>query len=134
MSNNFLMDNRCFACGSENPRGLRLNIIETEDGVLSEIRLPKDYQGYSDIAHGGIIATILDEMAVWAAYKKGYKSATVEMKVRIKKPVKIEQEYLAFGRVVNVRHGIVEAEAEIKEKLNGSSPVASAIVKLIRIE
>ncbi len=133
MSSNFLMDNRCFACGNENEKGLKLNITGTPEGVVSTIRLPADYQGYSAIAHGGIIATILDEMAVWAAYKNGYKSATCELSVRIKKPMYIGQEYIARGWVIEARNRLIRAGAELKEK-NGESIVASADVKLIKID
>ncbi|MEO0107403.1 MAG: PaaI family thioesterase [candidate division WOR-3 bacterium] len=127
------MDNKCFACGGENEKGLKLKITETADGVISIIRLPSDYQGYSAIAHGGIIATILDEMAVWAAYKSGYKSATCELNVRIKKPMYIGQEYIARGWVIEARNRLVKAGAELKDR-NSESIVASACVKLIRID
>jgi len=133
LNSEFLMDNKCFACGNENPNGLKLKIIETQDGVESIIKLHPEFQGYSNIAHGGIIATILDEMAVWAAHKKGYKSATAELNVRIRKPMQIGIEYLARGWVDNVRQKLIQAGAEIKQNDN-ETIVAIARVKLIKID
>jgi len=125
------MDNMCFACGADNTQGLRLKIIETDNGVTAIIKLQPQFQGYTKIVHGGVVAAILDEMAVWAAFKKGHKSATAELNVRIKKPMIVNDEYNALGRVIKVKHKLVQAEAEIKDKNNES--VAKASVKLIKI-
>lgn len=54
----------CFICGLENPAGLRLHIYETEPGVVeTEYTAPEHFQGYPGILHGGIVASILDEIA-----------------------------------------------------------------------
>lgn len=126
------MDNRCFACGSENPAGLRLDIRESADGVFAKIKMNPVFQGYQNIIHGGIVSTILDEMAVWASFKRGHKAATAELNVRIKKPMYVDTEYTATGRVVNIKHKLVMAQAEIKDF--NDEIIACAEVKLIRIE
>jgi hypothetical protein len=64
-----MMDDACFACGKANDNGLKLNISEKDDGVWATIEPPAWSQGYHRLVHGGIIATILDEMAVWAAVR-----------------------------------------------------------------
>ncbi|MEO0094401.1 MAG: PaaI family thioesterase [candidate division WOR-3 bacterium] len=126
------MDNRCFACGSENPAGLHLDIRESKDGVYAPIKISAVFQGYHKIIHGGIVSTILDEMAVWASFKKGHKAVTAELNVRIKKPMFANEEYTAFGRISNLKHKLVMAQAEIKD-LNDEI-VACANVKLIKID
>lgn len=132
MNNKFLMDNKCFACGSENPIGLRLNIRENQEGVSALIKLCPFFQGYHEVIHGGIVSTILDEMAVWASFKKGHKAVTAELNVRIKKPMFVDAEYYAFGRVSNVKYKLVMAQAEIKDTNN--EIIACADVKLIKID
>jgi acyl-coenzyme A thioesterase PaaI-like protein len=107
------MDHRCFACGRENPIGLHLDIKENREGVYAEIRLSPEFQGYQRIIHGGIVSTILDEMAVWASYKKGYKAVTAELNMRIRKPMLAEVEYIATGHIVTTKHKLVVAQAEI---------------------
>lgn len=126
------MDNRCFACGSDNPIGLHLDIQENVDGVYAKIKLNPVFQGYSQVIHGGIVSTILDEMAVWAAFKKGKKAVTAELNVRIKKPMLSDTEYIAIGKVINIKYNLVIAQAEIKD-LNEQT-IACADVKLIQIE
>lgn len=133
MNTKFFMDNRCFACGSENPNGLKMIIKESAEGVESIIKLPLWCQGYKKTVHGGIISTILDEMAVWAALKKkGLKCATAELNVRIKNGMKFDDEYIAKGKVTNVKHKLVQAESEIINK--NKELIAFAKAKLIRID
>lgn len=132
MNSKFLMDNKCFACGTENPIGMHLSIKEDENGVYAPIRLNNLFQGYQQVIHGGIVSTILDEMAVWASFKKGHKAVTAEMNVRIKKPMLADNEYIASGKVLNVKHKLVLAQAEIKDIDNNL--VACAEVKLIKVD
>jgi acyl-coenzyme A thioesterase PaaI-like protein len=54
----------CFICGLENPVGLKLKIYEVEPGVIeTTYTAPEQYQSYPGILHGGIVATILDEIS-----------------------------------------------------------------------
>ncbi len=126
------MDNRCFACGRDNAIGLHLDITQTDEGVLAPIKLNKNFQGYQNVIHGGIVSTILDEMAVWAAYKKGHKAVTAELNMRIKKPMNADTEYIARGKVLNVKYKLVFAQAEIKDLKN--EIIACADVKLIKVD
>ena len=132
MNTEFLIDNNCFVCGSENPHGLKLNIIESPDGVKSKIKFPLWTQGYNRIVHGGIVSTVLDEVAVWAGVKKIKSSCvTTELNVRLKKPVKVDEEYVAKGWVKNTKNKLIEAESEIKDRNN--NVMASAYVKLLKV-
>ena len=54
----------CFVCGLENPVGLQLKIYQTEPGVIETLfTAPDHFQGYPGVLHGGIVATILDEIS-----------------------------------------------------------------------
>ncbi|MBT3188540.1 MAG: PaaI family thioesterase [Anaerolineae bacterium] len=54
----------CFVCGLDNPVGLKLHIYQTEPGVIETTYIAPDYfQGYPGVLHGGIVATILDEIS-----------------------------------------------------------------------
>jgi uncharacterized protein (TIGR00369 family) len=127
-----MMDDACFACGKANDNGLKLNISEKDDGVWATIEPPAWSQGYHRLVHGGIIATILDEMAVWAAFKKGYRSVTAQLNMRIKEPMHLEQTYTARAQVRHVKHRLVEAESQITDAQD--LMIARAQVKLILIE
>ncbi len=54
----------CFVCGLENPVGLQLRIYQTGPGEIETTFVaPEHFQGYPGVLHGGIIATILDEIS-----------------------------------------------------------------------
>jgi acyl-coenzyme A thioesterase PaaI-like protein len=54
----------CFICGLENPIGLKLKIYELEDGLIETTYIaPEHFQGYPGVLHGGIVASILDEIS-----------------------------------------------------------------------
>jgi acyl-coenzyme A thioesterase PaaI-like protein len=54
----------CFICGLENPVGLRLRIYQTEPGIIeTTYTAPDHFQGYPGVLHGGIVASILDEIS-----------------------------------------------------------------------
>jgi acyl-coenzyme A thioesterase PaaI-like protein len=58
-----LPQNRCFACGPENPDGLHLKFVfdEANQKFVCKFRLPSKFWGPPKHAHGGIVATVLDE-------------------------------------------------------------------------
>jgi acyl-coenzyme A thioesterase PaaI-like protein len=73
MAKGFLQPNSrmCFICGMENPMGLKLRIYEVEPGVVeSHFTAPEYFQGYPGVLHGGIIATIIDEISGRALMKR----------------------------------------------------------------
>jgi len=132
MNSDFFMDESCFACGSQNKNGLKLEIAENAEGVHAAIDPPIWSQGYSGVVHGGIVATILDEMAVWAALKKGYKSVTAELTMRVKSAMQVNQHYTAAAKVVNTKHRLIEAESKILDK--NQQLIASAKLKLLKVD
>jgi acyl-coenzyme A thioesterase PaaI-like protein len=56
----------CFGCGPGHPKGLRLRFTTPgPDTVRSEVTVSDDYTGFASIVHGGIVATIFDEVMMW---------------------------------------------------------------------
>jgi len=116
MNTDYFMDSQCFACGTENDKGLHLDIKKSEDGVIAKFQIPAWCQGYQKTVHGGIVSTVLDELAVWAAYHAGYKCVTAELMVRIKNPMYIQTAYTGQGSILKKRHRFVLAYAEILDE------------------
>lgn len=82
-------DGNCFACGCENPVGLKLKFrIEPGSGVaVCETSLADHFNGWKGAAHGGIITTLLDETMVYACTSTGVFTVTGSITVRFHKPV-----------------------------------------------
>ena len=69
--------NRCFGCGEANPVGLHLKFFLAEDGtVVCDAVIPDNYEGPQGYAHGGIIATLLDEAMSKAVRSRGVVAKT----------------------------------------------------------
>lgn len=119
----------CFVCGKQNPVGLKVQFKSTEGKSYAELRLSKEYQGWSGIIHGGIIAALLDEACVYAGNSLGYNTVTAELRVRFKKPIEPEEKILVEAKANLVKSKLIEAWAKIKD-FHGNV-VAEAQGKLI---
>ncbi|MFZ0472834.1 MAG: PaaI family thioesterase, partial [Bacteroidales bacterium] len=62
--------NLCFGCGPANPAGLKLTFEEDEEKLYAEWQPSAHFQGYTNVLHGGIIATLLDETGAWCVNVK----------------------------------------------------------------
>lgn len=58
----------CFVCSSSNPIGLNLDIKFSDDSAYSVFNLSNLYSGFPSIIHGGIQASIIDEIGFWAMF------------------------------------------------------------------
>lgn len=123
----------CFVCGEGNPSGLQLKFSTSAQRQETESRVlfPDTLQGWEGTVHGGLIATVLDEMLVQAATAQGHKCITAEISIKFKKPAAIGRPYRIAGRVSGVRGKIVFADSELLT-LDGDV-VATASGKLFRV-
>jgi uncharacterized protein (TIGR00369 family) len=99
-----MQKNYCFACGMNNPDGMRLKFTldEPRQTFVCKFRLSKRYTGPPGHCHGGIIATILDD-AMGKVNKLHHVIAlTKEMTVEYLKPVPLRQPLHVEGREVSV--------------------------------
>jgi len=94
-----LPKNHCFACGKDNPEGMHLNFFfdEGHHRVWCRFKLPRKYQGPPGHAHGGIIATILDEAMGKVNKLRSVIALTSSMRVEYLKPVPLGKMLLVEG-------------------------------------
>ena len=107
-------DHHCFACGRDNPIGMRLRIELGEGTASTEWVGGDDYVGWSDKLHGGIIATLLDEVMAWAPSSYDSWAVTAEMTVRYRSPANPGERLEAAGRVTERRRRIYEVHGEVR--------------------
>ena len=96
-------DHNCFGCSPSNPSGLQMKFFADGDKVFSNVTIPDHLCGWSNIAHGGVITTILDEIMSWAAlhFLKRI-TMTKSMQIEFIKPVYIHRQLRAEGKVLEV--------------------------------
>lgn len=107
----------CFVCGLKNPFGLKLRFYDNGiDEVRCEYRIPKEYQGYPGVAHGGIVAAILDEAAGRTSMISDpmHFMMTAKMELKYRQPVPIDTPLVITGRLVKDRGRVAQAAGEIR--------------------
>ena len=109
----------CFACGLQNPVGLRITFHECPEAkqVRAEFVLPDDYQGYPGVAHGGIVAAVLDELAVRAVLvdrSHDELMTTLRLDIRYRRPTPTESPLIGVGWVKHLGGAGARTAAEIR--------------------
>lgn len=133
-------DNRCcFICGPRNPIGLKVKPTrDAQTGTATlVVTIPTEFQGWEGIAHGGIIAALLDEVAAYAGMAVSTQIVTAELNVRYLKPVPTGKAVLVSAKVREVSRrsvwvdslleldGVALARAEARMMVLRTSPEAS---------
>ncbi|HWF19672.1 MAG TPA: PaaI family thioesterase [Verrucomicrobiae bacterium] len=107
----------CFVCGESNKSGLNLR-FETDGQIVRAKFLPRpEHIGFKQTIHGGIIATILDEIMVWACAVQTRRFAyCAELNVRFLNPLRPGEETVASAELVaNRKNKLFEAKGELRD-------------------
>ena len=111
---NFTSDRSCFACGEMNPVGLKMRFETNGNTLKSRITLSEHMCGWSRLAHGGILSTLLDEIMSWTAiHLLESLILTKNMRIEYVKPVYVGRPLLVKGWVVEhsgPREALIGAE------------------------
>jgi uncharacterized protein (TIGR00369 family) len=94
------LQNHCFACGKDNDQGMHLqfSIDEQAGEAICHFTLGRRYTGPPGHAHGGIIATILDEAMGKVNKLRKVVALTREMRVEYLKPVPLDKPLTVTSR------------------------------------
>jgi acyl-coenzyme A thioesterase PaaI-like protein len=120
----------CFACGKQNPIGLKLD-FRFEDGRAKAEFVPGLYhQSWNGVFHGGLLALCLDEAFGYVLYFQGIKGMTAKMEMRIRKTVPTGQKILLTGEVRRRTRKLVEtyAKAEFEDGTLAAEATATMFV------
>ena len=124
----------CYICGMDNPQGLKAQFYNMEDGsVMTKFQYKPEHQSFPQRVHGGLISTMLDELACRAYWVKDENvlGATMSMEVKFRKPVPYEADILGKGKVVNDMSKFFTSEVLLTDTEN--NVLANAVVKYIKL-
>jgi uncharacterized protein (TIGR00369 family) len=77
-----------------------MKFLTDGEAVYSQLEVPEHLCGWSNIVHGGVLTTILDEIMSWSAIHQLKRIAlTRTLTVEFVKPVQVGSELRAEGRV-----------------------------------
>lgn len=91
--------NKCFGCGAANDLGMKLTFVQDNVNrrITGRFILGEAYQGGGGMAHGGIIATLLDEVMGKVCRFREVRAVTAELNLQYLKPVKVNEEIIVEG-------------------------------------
>jgi len=124
-------DGHCFGCGPLNLDGLRLTFVPGPDGSVAEFVVPERFQSWAGMAHGGMVALMLDEAVGWAAWHAGHPGVTGRLAVSYRRPLRLGEPVRIVGKVDHIRRSLVYATAVIENR-DDSSRIADATATLMR--
>ena len=130
-----IADNYCFVCGRDNPRGLKIKVtyFPEEQAAETGLALPREYQGWADVIHGGILSTLLDEMMAHAVWRFAGPGVTLSMEVRFHHPLKPDEDILVRGVLTAGNGSRRTAEAQIT-RASDQRKIASAKSRFLLLE
>jgi uncharacterized protein (TIGR00369 family) len=109
--------NKCFGCGGDNASGMKLTFEQDNINrkIVGRFVLGERYQGGGGFAHGGIIATLLDEAMGKVCRFREVRAVTAELTVEYLKPVNVQHEIIVEGRETEQKGRNIFMAGEIRD-------------------
>lgn len=107
----------CFVCGRQNSFGLRLaSFVDTDTGNVRASFTPgPQHIGFDEIIHGGILATLVDELMVWTAIWASKKACVAgELSLRFVQKALPGEPLTAAATISRNRSRLIEATSEVR--------------------
>ena len=106
----------CFVCGRRNPVGLQMSFYDNDkDEVFSDYTVPAHYQSYPGVVHGGILASMLDEVVARVSMIENphrfMMSVRLEAKYRL--PVPVETPIRIESRIIRLKSRLGKARGQV---------------------
>jgi uncharacterized protein (TIGR00369 family) len=107
----------CFGCSPNNSHGLRMEFFDEGDSVVSTWEPTRNFQGWHNVLHGGIQATLMDEIASWVVFTKlGTTGVTSKMEVKLSKPMLMNNGPVKLvAKLCEMRRNIAVIDVELSD-------------------
>lgn len=107
----------CLVCGLENGLGLQARFYDLDSQQVLALFTPADqHQGYPGRLHGGIAASLLDELigrAIRSRYGEEVWGVTIELNTRYRQPIPLGEPIRAIARLTQESRRHFEGTGEI---------------------
>lgn len=108
-------DYYCFGCAQANANGLQCEFYDEGEYVTCRWMPRREFQGFMGVLHGGIQATLMDELACWNIFaKKQTAGVTVDMQVKYRKTVYTDKgELFLRSKITEDNNRLVKMHVEL---------------------
>ena len=108
----------CFACGPDNPIGLKINFHVDGDVCTAEFTPNENHVGFQNTVHGGIIYTALDDLTANILYQQGRKAHTARCEIRYRHPCTVGEKLALKGWIDSERRRLIMLKGEIRRAVD----------------
>lgn len=125
----------CLVCGRDNPHGLRLDLrVDPEtNAVRVEFTPRREHIGFEGVIHGGVLATVLDEVMVWAATWAGRRFCVcAELTTRFRCEAAVGRRLVVEAKIESNRPRLITTVGEVRDAETGEV-VASGTAKYVPV-
>jgi acyl-coenzyme A thioesterase PaaI-like protein len=109
----------CFACGTANPIGLKIDFKVDGDTCTAEFTGTENHVGWNDTIHGGIIFSALDDVTANVLYWQGRKAHTAKCEIRYHKPLKVGETVMLKGWIEKEKGRLIILKSEARRISDG---------------
>jgi acyl-coenzyme A thioesterase PaaI-like protein len=121
----------CLGCGPENPAGLGLELAIEGERVRGVVTLDDRHQGAPGFAHGGAVATALDDTLGTLLIVLGHPGVTARLEVNYRRPAFLGRRFALEAWVDVVEGRKIRMLAEMRD---GDDVVADAAALFIQVD
>jgi acyl-coenzyme A thioesterase PaaI-like protein len=114
MSSDIEAATMCFACGKDNPIGLRIQFHFDGETCTAEFTPNENHVGWQDTIHGGIIYAALDDVTANVLYQQGRKAHTAKCEVRYRQLLRVGETIRLRGWVDKEKGRLVVLKGEAR--------------------
>ena len=108
----------CFACGPDNPIGLKIKFHVDGDVCTAEFTPDENHVGFQNTVHGGIIYTALDDLTANILYQQGRKAHTARCEIRYRHPCTVGEKLALKGWIDSERRRLIMLKGEIRRAVD----------------
>lgn len=110
-------ENVCFACGRDNPIGLKLDFRLDGERAVAEFTPGPWHQSWTGVFHGGLMATLMDEAVGYVLYLRGIKALTARFQMRLRQTVNTGQKLRVWAEITRHTRKVVDTRmgAELED-------------------
>ena len=122
----------CFACGPDNPIGLKINFSLNDGIVTAEFTANENHVGYENTVHGGIVYSALDDVMANVLYLQNIKAHTAKCEIRYRQALEVGKQVLLKGWIENERRRLVVLKGEMR-LASDDSVIADAEASFMKV-
>lgn len=123
----------CLGCGEDNPHGHHLEVRRAGEGVVAVHAFDHRHEGAPGIAHGGAVATVIDDLYGFLQYLVGGPAVTRRLEIEYLRPVLLDVPYRLQAELTGRGERRLQVAATIIDPEGQSVLTSTAVFVLVDV-